>query len=219
MKKLRSIRSNIYWDYSFSFFSFFNLTHGLWMIYLAGFKHFSLLQLGLLEGIFHLTSFLMEVPTGAVADIWGKRISRIAGRYLFIISLIILFFADSFLLQALGFVLCALNYNLESGSGDALVYDSVLLLKEEKRYMFIKGKKEFLYQLSSILAFLLGGYLAVRSYPLVFLVTALFSVLSLVNAYFFTEPVFATTGERRSRPIQIRKKKLSASAPSSLHLL
>ena len=160
------------------------------MIYLAGFKHFSLLQLGMLEGIFHLTSFLMEVPTGAVADIWGKRISRIAGRYLFILSLIILFFADSFLVQALGFVLCALNYNLESGSGDALVYDSVLLLKEEKHYMSIKGKKEFLYQLSSILAFLLGGYLAVRSYPLVFLVTALFSILSLANAYFFTEPVF-----------------------------
>ena len=171
------------------------------MIYLAGFKHFSLLQLGLLEGIFHLTSFLMEVPTGAVADIWGKRISRIAGRYLFILSLTILFFADSFLMQALGFVFCALNYNLESGSGDALVYDSVLLLKEEKRYMSIKGKKEFLYQLSSILAFLLGGYLAVRSYPLVFLVTALFSVLSLVNAYFFTEPVFETQKEEgHARP-------------------
>ncbi len=171
------------------------------MIYLAGFKHFSLLQLGMLEGIFHLTSFLMEVPTGAVADIWGKRISRIAGRYLFILSLIILFFADSFLVQALGFVLCALNYNLESGSGDALVYDSVLLLKEEKHYMSIKGKKEFLYQLSSILAFLLGGYLAVRSYPLVFLVTALFSILSLANAYFFTEPVFEKQKEEgHARP-------------------
>lgn len=41
------------------------------MIYLAG-KGMSLTQLGLLETIFHITSFTMEVPTGAVADIFGR---------------------------------------------------------------------------------------------------------------------------------------------------
>jgi hypothetical protein len=67
-----SLSRNIGLDYSFTFLSNLNLLHALWMIYLS-LKGFSLLELGLLEGIFHITSFLMEVPTGAVADLWGRR--------------------------------------------------------------------------------------------------------------------------------------------------
>ena len=188
MKKLRSIRSNIPLDFIFTFLFAMNLTHGVWMIYLTVYKDFSLLQLGTLEGLFHLTSILMEVPTGAVSDIWGRRISRISGRLVFIISLILLYLADPFWLQALGFVFCAISYNLESGSGDALVYDSLLSIRIESGYMKIKGRKEFIYQGAGILAFLLGGFLAVGNYPLLFSLSGLFALLAVLNAFLFTEP-------------------------------
>ena len=56
-------RRNIGLNYLYSLLMNLNLTHGLWMIYLTG-MGFPLVQLGLLEGIYHITGFLMEI--------WGR---------------------------------------------------------------------------------------------------------------------------------------------------
>ncbi|HPE54693.1 MAG TPA: MFS transporter, partial [Mesotoga prima] len=57
------MKSNIKKNYLFSFLMNMRLSSGLWMIYMA-FKGMSLTQIGFLEGIFHVTSLMMEVPTG-----------------------------------------------------------------------------------------------------------------------------------------------------------
>lgn len=157
------------------------------MIYLAS-RGFSLLQLGILEGVFHITSFLMEVPTGAVADIWGRKISRLAGRVFYLSSLLFMFHAQSFAFQLIGFAASALGYNLESGAGDALVYDSLLLDGKKEAYMGVAGTKELIYQGAMIISLIVGGYLAVRSYSLIFAISIALSVGSMITALFFIEP-------------------------------
>lgn len=179
--------TNIVVNYIFILFCNLDLTRGLWMIYLAS-RGFTLLQLGILEGLFHVTSFLMEVPTGAVADLWGRKLSRLLGRVFFLASLVLMFLSQVFILQILGFAVCAIGYNLESGAGDALVYDSLLLDGRKEDYMRICGRKELVYQSAAIAAYLVGGYLAVRSYPLVFSVSMGIALASLASGLFFKEP-------------------------------
>lgn len=181
------IGRNIGLDYSFTFLNSLNLMHALWMIWLS-LRGFSLLELGMLEGIFHGTSFLMEVPTGAVADLWGRRNSRILGRIIFILSMLFLWWSHTFFFQAIGFMLTAIGYNLESGAGEALVYDSLVHMKRENDFMGIRGKKELIYQLAAIIAFLSGGYIATRNYDLVFTLVLIISGLSLLNAMLMEEP-------------------------------
>lgn len=53
-----------------------------WAALLAA-RGFSLTQIGLAETVFHLTSFLFEVPSGVVADVFGRRRSMIANQMLF----------------------------------------------------------------------------------------------------------------------------------------
>ena len=183
---MSSIKRNIPLNYLFVFFSNLNLTHGIWMIFLAA-RGFSLFQLGILESVFHITSFLMEVPTGIVADIWGRKTSRFWGRVLLLGSLGMMYFAVDFWLQLLGFIITALGYNLESGAGEALVYDSLKASGEEETFMKVKGVQELLFQLSFILAFLAGGYLAVTSYGRTFGISGLFVVVSLITVLFFRE--------------------------------
>lgn len=178
---------NIGLAYAFSFSLSLSFTHGIWMIYLAG-KGFSLMQLGLLEAIFHITSFLMEVPTGSVADIWGRKASRIAGRVSYALSLVFMLYSSTFLLQVLAFVLSALGYNLESGAGDALLYDSLLLDGQQDRYIKVKGNDELINQIGSILSFLVGGYLASLNFALAFYATIGSAVIGLCIALFFREP-------------------------------
>ena len=181
------LKKNINRNYIYTLLQNIDLTRGIWMIYLAG-KGMSLTQLGLLETIFHITSFLMEVPTGAVADIFGRRISRIVGRVFSLVSVVILLAANDFLWFAISFVFTALSYNLESGAGDALLYDSLKEIGEEDKYMKISGNKEVFYQIAGIVSFLLGGYMATKSYGMAFAITIVVGAVALLQAFSFREP-------------------------------
>jgi len=167
------------------------------MIYLAS-RGFSLVQLGIMESSFHITSFLMEIPTGAVADIWGRKTSRIIGRIFFMFSLLILFLSESFFFQLSGFIVCALGYNMESGAGEALLYDSLDNATKDKKYMAIVGRKEFVLQCSSIIALIIGGYIATQSYNLVFAISIIFVLFSIITAFTFVEPEIVKTGPKKT---------------------
>jgi MFS family permease len=192
------LKKNIKKNYIYTLLQNIDLTRGIWMIYLAS-KGMSLTQLGLLETIFHITSFFMEVPTGAVADIFGRKISRICGRVLSLISVIILLAADSFLWFAISFVFTALSYNLESGAGDALLYDSLKEIGEEDKYMKISGNKEVFYQVAGIISFLVGGYMATKSYGIAFTLTIIVAALALLQSFSFNEPSISRKREMEKK--------------------
>lgn len=167
-QSINPYRRNIQVNYLYTFFQSFDLTQGFWMIYLAS-KGMSLVQLGILEGVFHVTSLIMETPTGAIADIFGRKTSRILGRVFLTANILLTFFGTSFSHFLLSFIFCAIGWNLESGAGDALVYDSLAETKEEERYMKVKGKLEAIYQIAQASAMMIGGVIAVQSYGKLYL--------------------------------------------------
>ena len=212
------IKRNIPLDYSFTFISNFNLLHALWMIYLH-LKGFSLLELGILEGTFHLTSFLMEVPTGAVADLWGRKQSRTMGRIFALFGLLFLRCSNSLWMQMAGFALSALSYNLESGAGEALVYDSLKNLGHEEHYKRVAGLRELCYQIASASSILLGGYLASRiGYDAVFILMGGIILLSIFNALLLTEPPMDSPIKSHARNSMGRRIILSIKTQSSSSL-
>lgn len=184
----RKLELNIIKNYIFIFLSRLDLTQGIWMIYLAT-KGMSLSKIGALEGIFHLVSFSMEVPTGAIADLWGRKISRIFGRLLAMISVIVLIVSNNFYMFALSFGILAISFNLESGAGEALIYDSLKVIGKEEDYIKINGKNEMFMQIGSVAALILGGYLGSKDYLLAFGVSAIIAVITFIEAFTFIEPV------------------------------
>lgn len=78
-----------------------------------------------METVFHIASFSGEVPTGWVADRWGRKTSLILGRLLTIVAAILLLKARSPVGFGIGFVFSALEYNCHSGAYDAMVYDEL----------------------------------------------------------------------------------------------
>jgi MFS family permease len=181
------LKGNILKNYIFIFLSRLDLTQGIWMIYLAV-KGMTLTQLGLLEGIFHLVSFTMEVPTGVVADLWGRRISRIMGRGFAMVSMIVLMFSNSFFMFAIAFAILAISFNLESGAGEALIYDSLKEIDLEAEYIKVNGKNEMFMQIASVVALLLGGYLASKNYLYAFGFSAILAAIAMGQAFSFVEP-------------------------------
>lgn len=182
-----NLKNNIPKDYFFNFLFGLDLTRGVWMIYLAS-KGMNLIALGFLETLFHITSFTMEVPTGAIADIYGRKASRILGRFLSVISVFLILFSDHLIGYSIAFIITALSYNMESGAGEALVYDSLKCIGKEKTFMKVRGNNEMFMQAASVLSFLIGGYLATKSYTLTYIITGVIGTVALIQAFTFTEP-------------------------------
>lgn len=185
--KMKKTIKNIKVNYIFLLAKFLGSTQGIWMIYLAS-KGYSLFQIGLLEGIFHVTSFIMETPTGAIADLFGRKISRLIGVGLMILSNILMITSNNFALFIVSFVLCALSYNCESGAGEALVYDSLVEENEEEKFTKISGHNEVIYQVTSVVALVVGGAIADIQFTYVYLFAIALNVVTLIIGLFFNEP-------------------------------
>ena len=86
------MKKNLYLNYIFEFLLNFKLTSLLWPTFLV-IKGFSLVDVGICESVFHITSMLGEMPTGIISDLYGRRLSRLLGRIVEIVSIILLIFA------------------------------------------------------------------------------------------------------------------------------
>lgn len=165
----KKLKNNISLDFLFRFFCNFAIVDGIFILYLAQ-KGLPLWQIGILEAIFHVASLISEIPSGALADLLGRKQVLLASRLCGIISSCIMIFANHIWMLGIGFVFTAWSYNLLSGSEEALLYDSLLELKSEEKYFKINGKLEFIAEVSQGIAIFLGGFLAKYSYLLCYVI-------------------------------------------------
>lgn len=188
MKK--AFNKNIYLSYLFHFFCNFTICDGIWVLYL-GYRGLSLAQIGIMEGIFHAASLATEIPSGALADLWGRKKILLLSRVCAFVSTLFMIFADNLWLFGIGFVFTAWSYNLLSGSEEALVYDSLLEQKAQERYYKINGRMNFLAEVSQGISVFLGGIVAERSYLACYLTALGLDVVSMLPCLFMTEPSFS----------------------------
>jgi len=181
------LENNIAIDYVFRFVSSFDLSSGIWVLYLV-FKGLPLWQIGLLEGIFHVVSFISEVPTGAAADLLGRKKVILLGRICSALSCIIMLFATNFWHFAFGFLFSAWGYNLLSGSEEALVYDSLKLIGKEDTYRKVNGRLEMIINIAQGAGTFIGGILAEKSYYYCYGAAVMICLTSLIPAFFLKEP-------------------------------
>lgn len=191
-----NLRRNIKLDYLNTFLTNLNMQSFVWVLYLT-YCHMSLMQIGILEGIYHATGILFEIPSGALADLVGRKRSMILSRICVTVSCIIMMFSRSFWLFAVSFVLQALGNNLNSGSEEALVYDSMKCLSEENMYRKVNGRINMLIEISQAIATVAGGILAEYSYFWCYAACVVISLLAVLPVLFMIEPpVAANSGKK-----------------------
>lgn len=188
-------KRNVKIDYIYCFMKNFDISSAIWVLYMV-YKGLPLWQIGVVEGIFHIASFLFEVPSGALADLFGRKNVIIVGRLCSAISAVINLFANNLLGFAIGFTISALSYNLNSGSEEALVYDSLKKIGEEKSYLKVNSRLNLIIEISQGLATFIGGILAEYSYVYCYITVIIISLLSMIPAVLFKEVPMDKEGSR-----------------------
>jgi MFS family permease len=183
---MNDLKNNILKNYIFEFIKYSNVMHIFWFIYLLS-KGFSIVEVALLESIFHLTSLVFESPTGVIADLLGRKNTRIFGIIFHIFYLFGLWLANSYWIAVLAFIIAAISYNLESGSGTAFVYDTLKEIDKESKFIKIESYRESLIRIASMLGNLLGGLLVLVSYQLAIGINIFTYFFAIVVALTFKE--------------------------------
>lgn len=181
------IKRNISIGYIYNFFLQFNITSAIWVLYLA-FKGMSLVEIGILESIYHITGLCLEIPSGALADLRGRKFCVVLGRAVNIVSCVLMIISSSFLGFAISFILSSTAMNLNSGAAEALIFDSLKELGEERKYKKIWGQLAFVMSIAQGTAVLLGGILSDVSFLYAYILGMIVQTIALLVAFNFNEP-------------------------------
>jgi MFS family permease len=151
-------------------------------------RGFSLTQYTILDAVWYASTLIFEVPTGVVTDRYGKKISLLIATLVESISLFILAFAHSFLAIFISYVLWGFGTSFETGTHDALIYDSLKQIDRETDYRRVMGRIRTLVILAGALGSIMAGYLGGIELALPIFLTACIGLLTSPLLLLLAEP-------------------------------
>ncbi len=125
----RSLQNNIRIIYLMGFCHSFIVVIPIFVPLLQGYG-LSMSQVLQTQALFALTIALCEVPSGYIADIWGRRPAVLLGSALNAIGFLSLLWADSFVDFLVYETILGVGFSLISGADLALLYDTEVHLQE-----------------------------------------------------------------------------------------
>ena len=121
--KLDATRVYLFMEIAFGmFFGMVVVTNSLYEVTVAG---LSALQLVLIGTMLEVSTFLFEVPTGIVADVYSRRLSIVIGYVLIGLGFLIEGFFPAFRPILLAQVVWGLGYTFTSGAKQAWITDEI----------------------------------------------------------------------------------------------
>ena len=156
---------------------------GAWVAILAA-RGYSLLEIGIAETVFHITSLIFEIPSGILADVFGRKKMLIVSSIMRMIGNIIMILSNNLFMVCLSIAFYALSYNFSSGTGDALAYDSLKIAKMESGFERYVSNQLIIYRICSGFSTLCAGFALFLGHKIAYgtdLVTGAIQILILAS--------------------------------------
>lgn len=177
-----------------------------WVALLAA-RGFSVFEIGILESIFHVVSMCFEIPSGAVADAFGRKRTMAASEVLMILSILGMLCSDTFWSVAAAIVISALSYNMASGTREALAYDTLKENGQEQEYDRFASMEMVIYRLGSATAVFCAGLALILGYRRAYLLDLGMRSVCLLLTLGLREPKLKEKEERNGNAKQDAERK------------
>ncbi len=182
-------KANVWKSYAFQFLYSFQLWWPIWVIYLTDYRGFSLTQVGTLEAIFWVVIIFSQLPTGLIADRFGRKTSLMLAGAFTTAAILVFGIAANYWVVLVSYVVWGIGLTFASGADAALVFDSLKAVGREHEYQRVAGIGWGMFSLGTLAGLLLGAPLAAMtnlSFPVV--ISAVTCGLTIVVAWSFAEP-------------------------------
>ncbi|MFA6533481.1 MAG: MFS transporter [Patescibacteria group bacterium] len=151
---------------------------------------FSITNVAIIFSVEAIAIVIFEIPTGAIADLFGRRKTMIFSNLIVLCALVFLSIGGSMTMFVLYAILNAFARSLTSGTDSALIYDSLKEENKEHLYKKIIGTYMALWPLGASLGSIIGGYLAKISLQLTVLASFIPILIIFVLSFFLKEPKY-----------------------------
>jgi predicted MFS family arabinose efflux permease len=189
------VRTNLWKLYAYKFISEFYLIVPVLIPYYVS-HGLNSTQVFTIQAAYALAVLLLEVPSGYLADVIGRRATLILGAAFMPLGLAVYAFSDRFLAFVLAEFFLAVANSMRSGCESALIYDTLLELREAEHYKKYEGRAILFTRVGTATSAVLGGIAALAFLRLPFLINIATSTLMLPLALSLAEP---QRSKRRAR--------------------
>ena len=159
----------------------------VWVLLLA-LRGFTLVEIGFAEAVFHAVSLCCELPSGLLADVLGRKWTLTASQVMFVLSTLLMVASQGMAGVCLSLAISALGYNLESGTREAVTYESMLQAGQGADYLKFSSRQNMVYRFSSGGAMLLAGATVLLGWRTAYLLDTGIALVGLAAALIITEP-------------------------------
>lgn len=163
------------------------LTNAIWVIFLHE-RGLSLGQIGLAEAAFHLAPVTLELPTGSLADTFGRKWSLALGGIMSALAALLMLAVDDIWLALPAMYLSGAAMTFASGAQEAFLYDSLAAGDSSDRFTDLFGKLLSVSFLVIGLTAWLGASLAEIDFIIPYALAAGFGLLTAWIALGLREP-------------------------------
>ena len=195
----RAYEANIWKSYAFQFLNSLQLFWPIWVLYLTDMRGFSLTQVSSLEALFWVVVVFSEVPTGALADRFGRKASLMAAAASTTVAILVFGLATNYWIVLASYVVWGFGLTFQSGADSALMFESLKAVGRERDYQRVAGVSWGLFSLGTFGGMLAGAPIAAAtnlSFPI--LLGAVTTFLALLVAATMKEPAVEHTERRLS---------------------
>ena len=175
----------------------FHPAGSVWVL-LLGLRGFSLVEIGLVESLFHVVSLCGELPSGLLADLLGRKRTLLLSQAMFVLCALLMAASHGMAGVCIAMAANALAYNLQSGTREAITYESMLEAGQEAAYLKFSSLQNGVYRFSSGGAMLLAGATVLLGWRAAYLLDGGIALLGLAAALCLREPVCPG----RERPVR-----------------
>jgi len=145
----------------------------------------SFLQIGLLYSIRDVAANILEIPTGVIADSFGRRRAMVSAFIAYIGSFVMFYFLKDFLFLALAMVLFAFGEAFRTGTHKALILEYLKIQGISNLKVAYYGLTRSASQFGSAINALIAAGLVfyTGSYRVMFLASTIPYLMDLINVY------------------------------------
>lgn len=141
-----------------------------------------------LKGIYSVAVVALEIPSGYIADVWGRKKSLILGSILGCLGFIVYSFSDDFSGFLIAELILGIGSSFISGSDSAMLYDSLLKMGKEKEYLKQESRVMSVGNFAEALAGIAGGSLALISLRTPFVFQSFIAFIAIPASILLIDP-------------------------------
>ena len=120
-------------------------------------------EIFILKAIYSVAVVIMEIPSGYMADVWGRKKTLVLGSILGSAGFLIYSFSFGFWAFVVAEIVLGIGHSFVSGADSAMLYDSLKVTGKSEEYVKQEGRITSAGNFAEAIAGVIGGFLAAIS--------------------------------------------------------